>query len=146
MARRFALLGKDGHLAGFYSDAIGEKPPAGAFEITEDVWLDWLRNPATRVWRNGKLATVNVPDEPEWWEVTKLVLVERLTAAGLLRLSRAALKIGLPDAELSDAELALRERWEAAVAIRSDDAQARQLISAIGGDPDAILARTGEAP
>lgn len=72
--------------------------------------------------------------------LSKLLLVERIGAAGKLRDARAALKIGRPDDELSDAELVLRERWEAASMIGQDDAQVRSFLTALALDPDVILA------
>lgn len=72
--------------------------------------------------------------------ISKLLLVERIGIAGKLRDARAALKIGRVDAELSDAELLLRERWEAASTIAQDDAQVRGFLAALGLDPDTILA------
>jgi hypothetical protein len=72
--------------------------------------------------------------------VSKLLLVERIGAASKLRDARAALKIGRPDAELTDAELLLRERWEAASTIAQDDAQVRSFLTALALDPDVILA------
>jgi hypothetical protein len=71
--------------------------------------------------------------------VSKLLVVERVGAAGKLRDARAALKIGQPDAELSDAELLLRERWEAAATIAQDDVQVRGFLAALGLDPELIL-------
>ena len=72
--------------------------------------------------------------------IPKLLVVERIGAAGKLRDARAALKIGRPDDELSDAELLLRERWEAAATIAQDDAQLRGFIATLDLDPDQILA------
>ncbi len=72
--------------------------------------------------------------------VPKLVVVERIGAAGKLRDARAALKIGRPDADLTDSELLLRERWEAASTIAQDDAQVRSFLTALALDPDVILA------
>ncbi len=72
--------------------------------------------------------------------VSKLLLVERIGAAGKLRDARAALKISRPDDELSDVELLLRERWEAASTIAQDDTQVRGFLTALALDPDVILA------
>ena len=72
--------------------------------------------------------------------IPKLLVVERIGAAGKLRDARAALKIGRPDDELSDAELLLRERWEAASTIAQDDAQLRGFLATLDLDPDQILA------
>lgn len=72
--------------------------------------------------------------------IPKLRVVERIGVAGKLRDARAVLKIGHPDDELSDAELLLRERWEAATTIAQDDAQLRGFLATLGLDPDAILA------
>ena len=72
--------------------------------------------------------------------IPKLLVVERIGLAGKLRDARAALKIGRPDDDLTDAELLLRERWEAATTIAQDDAQLRGFIATLDLDPDAILA------
>lgn len=72
--------------------------------------------------------------------IQKLLVVERIGATGKLRDARAALKIGSPDDELSDAELLLRERWEAATTIAQDDAQLRGFLATLDLDPDQILA------
>jgi hypothetical protein len=80
------------------------------------------------------------PSPPAPPLIPKLVVVERVGVAGKLRDARAALKIGRPDAELSDAELLLRERWEAASTIAQDDVQVRGFLAALGLDPDQILA------
>ena len=78
---------------------------------------------------------------PRRWEVPKLVVLNRLAAAGLLRKAIVALKREARAEDLTDAELALREMWDAAVAINSDDAAATAFLSAIGADPAEILAR-----
>lgn len=78
---------------------------------------------------------------PPRWDVPKLRVVERLAAAGLLRTANLALRIDAPIADLTDAELALRERWNAAVVLANDDAQVIGFLAAIGADPVAILAR-----
>lgn len=80
------------------------------------------------------------PGPPPTPLIPKLTVVERVGFAGKLRDARAALKIGRPDAELSDAELLLRERWEAASTIAQDDVQVRGFLAALGLDPDQILA------
>ena len=75
------------------------------------------------------------------WEVPKLRIVERLRDAGVLRAAYMGLKLEASIADLTDAELAMRERWNAADAIKSDDADALALLRAIGADPAVILAR-----
>lgn len=74
------------------------------------------------------------------YDVPKLLAVERIGAAGKLRAVRAMLKMSVPDAELSDAELLLRDRWDAARVLASDDGQVRSLLAKAGCDPDVILA------
>jgi hypothetical protein len=78
---------------------------------------------------------------PKRWDVPKLLVIDRLRAAGLLRLAYMALQLDTPVANLTDDELALRERWNAARDLGSDDADARAFFSAIGADADVILAR-----
>jgi hypothetical protein len=75
------------------------------------------------------------------WDVPKLLVIDRLRAAGLLRVAYMALRLEAPVADLTDDELALRERWNAARDIGSDDADAVAFFTAIGGDAAAILAR-----
>lgn len=79
--------------------------------------------------------------KPRRWEVPKLLIIERLRDAGRLREAAAALKIGADMRDLTDAELALRLRWESATAINSDDPDALALCAAIRADPAVILAR-----
>jgi hypothetical protein len=85
------------------------------------------------------------PPAPDLWPappppIPKLLVVERIGLAGKLRDARAALKIGRPDDDLTDAELLLRERWEAASTIAQDDAPLRGFLATLDLDPDTILA------
>ena len=72
----------------------------------------------------------SAPAAPSRWFVTKLVLVDRLIAAGLAANANAALSAAPID----------KMRFDAAVEIYSDDAQARGFLAAIGGNPDSLLA------
>lgn len=72
--------------------------------------------------------------------VPKLLIVDRLHAAGLLRNAAIALGIGQAPATLTDQQLRLRERFAAAVAIAADDPDAIALITEAGGSPAVILA------
>jgi hypothetical protein len=63
--------------------------------------------------------------------VPKRTIVDRLQAAGKLEAARAA---------LDAADLYTRERWNTREAIFADDETALALLSAIGADPDSILA------
>jgi len=71
------------------------------------------------------------PEAPTRWEVRKLLIIDRLIADGRFAAAMAAL--GGPGA-------VAYERWQAALTIDSDDVQVRGLLTAIGADPDAILA------
>lgn len=84
-----------------------------------------------------------VPPEPVPlpWLVSKVTVVERLDAAGKLRAVRAALKLGLADALLSDAELLTRDRWDGAIHIASNDTDVRALLARVQVDANAILAQ-----
>lgn len=75
------------------------------------------------------------------WRVRKLVMIERLADAGLLRAAHQALRLGATLANLTDEQLLLRERWNGADAVWSDDPHALALLAAIGADPAVILAR-----
>lgn len=81
-------------------------------------------------WR-AAIAAATAPPPVERWEVQKLLIIDRLVAAGRFGAAMAAL--GGPGS-------LLYERWAAAQAIGSDDAQVITLLTAIGADPAAILA------
>lgn len=99
----------------------GAEPPAGAIEVPA------APNDARATW-NGS-AWVEPPPPPHL--VPKLLVVERLAAAGRLATARQA---------LNAADDLTRERWDAAKEIASDDTQVRGFLTAIGTDPDVILA------
>jgi hypothetical protein len=80
-------------------------------------------------------------DAPLRWEVPKLLVLTRLTQAGKLRAAITGLRREARAEDLTDAELALREMWDAAAVIYSDDAAAAAFFTAIGADPAEILAR-----
>ena len=86
------------------------------------------------------LASLPKAAEAPRYLVPRLLVVERLEAAGKLRAALEALQLETPAADLPDPMLAVRERWLAASGIYSDDAQAIGLMQAIGADPTAILA------
>ena len=71
------------------------------------------------------------PEPPPRRYVRKLLILDRLSDAGLFDAAFAAL--GGPG------EVGY-ERWQAASEIAADDAQVRGLLTAIGADPDVILA------
>lgn len=129
------------------SETIAETPP----EVTETLPAE---APAPHRLVNGRVVPLTAAEiaeraaeeaafvpAPARWEVPKLKVIERLAAAGRLRTAYAALKREAPIADLSDAELALRERWDAATALFNDDADVRAFLTAIGADPAVILAR-----
>lgn len=70
-------------------------------------------------------------DVPPYHLVAKRVIVDRLQTVGLLDAARAA---------LDAADLYTRERWNNREMIYADDPTSRDLLVAIGADPDAILA------
>lgn len=69
------------------------------------------------------------------YPVTKTVILQRLHAARLLR----AADLALNSAATDDAVL-MAERWYAAREIMSDDPDARAFLTAIGANPDEVLA------
>ncbi len=90
----------------------------------------WTEDVIAR-WAAWKAANASPPEVPDRWEVRKMLVVERLIAAGKAGPLRALLD-GLPDA--------LRLRWDTATMIASDDADVRAAITALSEDPDEILA------
>jgi hypothetical protein len=115
-----------------YVPVNGVKPPNefitnyAAFQAALDSWSAWTP-PAPG------------PVTPAGY-VTKLIIVERLAAAGKLHAAHAALMLDTLAANLTAAQLLLRERWMAATQIPTNDPEVRALLTAIGADPDVILA------
>ena len=72
-------------------------------------------------------------------EITKLRLVEILGAAGKLREAMALLKLEAPAADLTDAELLLRERWLAAQRLDLLSPEVAPLLQAIGIEPASLI-------
>lgn len=66
------------------------------------------------------------------YPVPRLLVVERLQAAGKLAAARSA---------LDNAPLLAREKWNAAQVVMSDNPDALALLLAIGADPAVILAQ-----
>ena len=85
---------------------------------------------ALAVWEEAQNAPPE-PASPTRWMVPKLAVVERLETAGL----RIAAKQALAQDDYQ------QDRWDAATEIASDDQAVRALLTGIGADPDAILAR-----
>lgn len=70
-------------------------------------------------------------DQPKHsYAVSKLVIVDRLYAAGLLEIALVAL----------EQNFYLHQRWQAASWVESNDQSTREFITLLGADPDVILA------
>ena len=80
------------------------------------------------------------PPAPPPGEITKLRLVETLGATGKLRDAMALLKLEAPTADLTDAELLLRERWLAAQKLNLLAPEVAALLKAIGFDSSSLIA------
>ena len=79
------------------------------------------------------------PPPPPPGEITKLRLVEFLGASGKLREAMALLKLEAPVADLTDAELLLRERWLAAQRLDLLSPEVAPLLQAIGIEPASLI-------
>lgn len=99
---------------------------------------EWNANIHTRAWLNNELAVV---DTDEVWAVPAYVVVQRIAAAGKLRYCLQALKADAALVDMTDAEITLRERWNKASELYSNDADVIHLLTAVGLDPAAILAK-----
>lgn len=73
---------------------------------------------------------MNFSYTPEPWFVMKLTIVRRLNAAGLWDLAKQAF----------DGNPYLKDEWDAAVEIASNDPVVEGLLIAIGANPEEILA------
>ena len=84
--------------------------------------------------------TLPIQPPPPPGEITKLRLVEFLGAIGKLREAHALLKLESPAADLTDAELLLRERWLAAQRLDLLSPEVAPLLQAIGIEPASLIA------
>ena len=84
--------------------------------------------------------TLPIQPPPPPGEITKLRLVEFLGAIGKLREAHALLKLEAPAADLTDAELLLRERWLAAQRLDLLSPEVAPLLQAIGIEPTSLIA------
>jgi hypothetical protein len=84
--------------------------------------------------------TLPTQPAPPSGDITKLRLVEFLGAAGKLREAHALLKLDAPIADLTDAELLLRERWLAAQRLDLLSPEVAPLLQAIGIEPASLIA------
>lgn len=56
----FAAVDANGMVTAFYDDGVNVIP-AGAIELTDAQWQEWLANQSTRAWLNSTLTTVPAP-------------------------------------------------------------------------------------
>lgn len=117
----------------------GLPPPPLRVELTAEQW-DARLSRAFAV-QGGHLVPYTHPTPPpQPYDVSALLLTDRLAQAGLLRTALTALKLDAPLADINDEELVLRERWRSAASFLNTDQDVRTFLGAIGGDVDALLA------
>lgn len=114
-------------------------PTTRLVEMTDDEWANRMSKKFAIT--DGKLVEYDPKPVALPWMVSKLKAVERLGQIGKLRAMREALKMDAADSTLSDAELLLRDRWNASQMLSSDDAQIRGFLTQLSIDPDTILAK-----
>lgn len=143
----FAQINADGTLFALLvrpEDAGAPPLEAGDPELvtlSQPLFEQWRANRDTRRWQDGELVDYTPPPPPARpYVVSKLTVVNRLAAAGKLRIAYGALKLDAPLAEVTDDELHLRERWNAAAELGNTDQTVRLFLQQIGADVDAILA------
>jgi hypothetical protein len=78
--------------------------------------------------------------------ITKIRLVEALAAAGKLRQAYRLLKLEAPLNDLTDAELALRERWNAAHTLDLQSAEVAPFLAALDVAPESLVQQAAPAP
>lgn len=132
-------------VTGWFDTAAGEYldlPSAdNMLELTDAQWdAHWDMKVQYQVVGGQLQPYTSPPPDPQAYYVEKLTIIDRLGTAGKLRAARTALKMGQSDTGLSDAELWLRDRWDAARLILNTDSEVRALLEAIGADPDQVLA------
>lgn len=114
-------------------------PAADLVEMTPTEWDARL----TGIFgvQDGKVVPFVLPVQPlPVHQVAKVLLIERLAAVNKLRDLRRVLRYGVADGDLTNPELSLRERFDAATSVASDDGELLYLLAIIGADPVEILA------
>jgi hypothetical protein len=86
------------------------------------------------------------PPPPPSFTITKIRLVEALAAAGKLRQAYRLLKLEAPLNDLTDAELALRERWNAAHTLDLQSAEVAPFLAALDVAPESLAQQAAPAP
>lgn len=111
-------------------DAIKSLRPNAAFALRGDdlEWLDEVTAAPTAAEIAAEMQ--RLAQAPAVHAVSKVTVIRRLQAAGKFNAALNALK----------ADPLLYEIWSAVLEIRSDDANARALFTAVGADPAVILA------
>lgn len=96
--------------------------------ITFDAAATDEQRQAAQDYMSAHLSELN--ETPSVKMISKLTIVDRMIAAGKIEAAMAALS----------SEPVAKFRWDAAQEIASNDPQVRALLSAIGANPDEILA------
>lgn len=141
----YATLRDDGHtfnqlrrIVVFDQRDLALNPiPPNAVTLTPAEFHDIQVFGDTRKYIDGKVAIV---PSTKPYPVPKVLIVERLSRAGLLRTAREGLKMDAPLTDLTDAEILLQEQWNSATQFMSNDPTVRAFLSKINANPDQILA------
>lgn len=94
------------------------------------VWVDKVQSRPTDEEIEAEAEVQRQKASNPAWSVSKLTIINRLSAAGKFEVALTALR----------ADALLYEKWLAVSALRSDDVNARALFTAVGADADAMLA------
>lgn len=122
----------DGDEAQVYASARGTY-----VSVVDETFVSWIAagcQPTPIDSHESLVGVLRAANVAPYHLVPKRLIVDRLYAAEKLDAARAA---------LDSADLYLRERWNTREMIFADDPSARDLLLAIGADPEAILAPAG---
>ena len=113
-------------------DGVAEWQPPEGLTCIEVTNLERIPTPEW-TYVDGEFIPPVIPQEPsaEEYTVSKLVLLERLAAVNLFEAAFQAL--GGPGS-------LMYEKWQAASYIDPNNQEVRQMLTAIGGDVDTLLA------
>jgi len=112
MTRYFAMFNVNGDPQGFYPSDVWPDPPAGAVEITQSQWQEFIANPGARRWHDGAVIPFDPPPpQPQPRIIYKADIWRRASNA----------EADTMDAMLDSQPARLRRMWADAQYLQSDD-------------------------
>jgi len=122
---KYAVVDQDGRATGFYSSDIHSELPEGAFEISHEVWADWIVDNGRKRWVDGTLVVLEEPEVP-----VQPTVIRTLKSDIWRRCTDE--EAALLDAALDAAPARLRRLFNDSQVIESDKPEYQFLLQGIG--------------